>query len=52
MWRLEEACKKANERGLRATGSEIVGLVPLKVLTDAGKYFLKKQQRSLGISEE
>lgn len=48
----EEACKKAAERGLRVTGSEIVGLVPLKVLIDAGKYFLRKQQRSLGISTE
>lgn len=48
----EEACKKAGERGLRVTGSEIVGLVPLKVLIDAGKYFLRKQQRSLGIAED
>ena len=48
----EEACKKAAERGLRVTGSEIVGLVPLKVLIDAGKYFLRKQQRSVGISVE
>lgn len=48
----EEACAKAAERGLRVTGSEIVGLVPLKVLMDAGKYFLRKQQRSLGITEE
>ena len=48
----EEACKKAAERGLRVSGSEIVGLVPKKVLIDAGKYFLKKQNRSLGIHEE
>ena len=47
----EEACKKAQERGMRVSGSELVGLIPLKSLTDAGKYFLKKQQRSLGISE-
>lgn len=48
----DEVCKKANERGLRVTGSELVGLVPLKCLTDAGKYFLKKQQRSTGVSEK
>lgn len=48
----EEASKKAAERGLRATGSEIVGLIPLKAMIDAGKYFLKKQQRSVGVSED
>ncbi|HNW70828.1 MAG TPA: glutamate formimidoyltransferase [Bacteroidales bacterium] len=48
----EEASKKAQERGLRATGSEIVGLLPLKAMIDAGKYFLKKQQRSVGVSED
>ncbi|MGB4205974.1 MAG: glutamate formimidoyltransferase [Bacteroidales bacterium] len=48
----EETCKKANERGLRVTGSEIVGLIPLKAMLDAGKYFLRKQKRSLGVSEE
>jgi len=48
----EEASKKAQERGLRATGSEIVGLIPLKAMIDAGKYFLKKQQRSVGVSED
>jgi glutamate formiminotransferase/formiminotetrahydrofolate cyclodeaminase len=47
----EESCKKAQERGMRVTGSELVGLAPLKVFTDAGKYFLKKQNRSVGISE-
>ncbi len=47
----DEVCKKATERGLRVTGSELVGLVPLKCLTDAGKYFLEKQQRSSGVSE-
>jgi len=47
-----EACyDSALKRGLRVTGSEIVGLVPKKVLIDAGKFFLKKQKRSLGISE-
>ncbi len=48
----DEVCKKATERGIRVTGSELVGLVPLKSLTDAGKYFLKKQQRSTGVSEK
>ena len=48
----EEACKKAQERGLRVTGSELVGLIPKKALLDAGKYFLAKQQRSLGVSED
>jgi glutamate formiminotransferase/formiminotetrahydrofolate cyclodeaminase len=47
----EEACRKAAERGVRVTGSELVGLVPLKALIDAGKYFLHKQQRSVGIAE-
>jgi glutamate formiminotransferase / formiminotetrahydrofolate cyclodeaminase len=48
----EEACKKAQERGLRVTGSELVGLIPLKAMIDAGKYFLRKQNRSVGISED
>ena len=48
----DEVCKKANERGIRVTGSELVGLIPLKAMLDAGKYFLNKQQRSLGVSEE
>lgn len=47
----EEACKKAQERGLRVTGSEIVGVVPLNSMLEAGKYFLKKQNRSTGIPE-
>lgn len=47
----EECCNSANRRGLRVTGSELVGLIPLQVMLDAGKYFLKKQQRSTGISE-
>lgn len=47
----DEALKKAQERGMRVTGSELVGLAPLKVFTDAGKYFLQKQQRSTGVSE-
>jgi glutamate formiminotransferase/formiminotetrahydrofolate cyclodeaminase len=48
----EEASKKAAERGMRVTGSELVGLVPLQSLIDAGKYFLRKQSRSVGVSEE
>lgn len=48
----EECCKSAESRGLRVTGSELVGLVPLKVMLDAGWYFLRKQQRSVGVSEE
>jgi glutamate formiminotransferase/formiminotetrahydrofolate cyclodeaminase len=46
----EEASKKAAERGIRVTGSELVGLIPLNALLEAGKYFLKKQERSLGVS--
>jgi len=48
----DECCKSAQARGLRVTGSELVGLVPKSVLVDAGKYFLKKQKRSSGISEK
>ncbi|MBA3680249.1 MAG: glutamate formimidoyltransferase [Bacteroidetes bacterium] len=47
----DEVCKKATERGIRVTGSELVGLIPLKAMLDAGIYFLKKQQRSIGVSE-
>jgi glutamate formiminotransferase / formiminotetrahydrofolate cyclodeaminase len=48
----DEVCKKATDRGIRVTGSELVGLIPLKAMTDAGKYFLEKQQRSTGVSEK
>lgn len=48
----DEVCKKAESRGLRVTGSELVGLIPLEAMLDAGKYFLKKQRRSLGVSEK
>ena len=48
----EEVSRAAAVRGLRVTGAEIVGLVPKKVLIDAGKFYLERQQRSLGISEE
>jgi len=48
----DEVCKKASARGIRVTGSELVGLIPLQAMLDAGKYFLKKQQRSAGVSEK
>ena len=48
----DEVVAKAAARGIRVTGSELVGLVPKKVLIEAGKYYLTKQQRSLGIAEE
>ena len=48
----EEVTRAAAARGLKVTGAEIVGLVPKKVLLEAGKFYLEKQQRSLGISEE
>ncbi len=47
----EECCKSAMTHGLRVTGSELVGLVPKKVLTDAGRYFLAKQRRSVGVGD-
>jgi len=48
----ETVCERARLRGVRVTGSEIVGLVPLQAMLDAGKYFLRKQKRSLGVPEE
>ncbi len=48
----EESVKKAAERGIRVTGSELVGLIPLQAMLDAADYFLIKQERSLGISEK
>ncbi|SDB93276.1 glutamate formimidoyltransferase [Williamwhitmania taraxaci] len=48
----DEVCRKADARGIRVTGTEIVGLVPLSAILEAGKYFLKKQSRSTGISNE
>jgi glutamate formiminotransferase/formiminotetrahydrofolate cyclodeaminase len=48
----EACCESATRRGLRVTGSELVGLVPKRVLLDAGRYFLRKQQRSVGLPEE
>jgi glutamate formiminotransferase/formiminotetrahydrofolate cyclodeaminase len=47
----DEVCKKAEARGIRVTGSELVGLIPLQCMLDAGRYFLEKQQRSTGVSE-
>ena len=47
----DEVCLKANDRGIRVTGSELVGLVPLQPLLDAGKHYLALQGRSLGVSE-
>jgi glutamate formiminotransferase/formiminotetrahydrofolate cyclodeaminase len=48
----DEVCERAQARGMRVTGSELVGLVPLQALTEAGKYFLRKQNRSVGVSEK
>lgn len=48
----DEVCRKAEARGIRVTGSELVGLIPLKAMLDAGKYFLEKQKRSTGVSEK
>ncbi|MFN2115945.1 MAG: glutamate formimidoyltransferase [Anaerolineae bacterium] len=47
----EEVCRSAESRGMRATGSELVGLIPLSAMLEAGGYYLAKQQRSLGVSE-
>ncbi len=48
----DEVCQKAAERGVRVTGSELVGLIPLRAMLDAGRYFLKKQKRSTGVSDK
>jgi glutamate formiminotransferase / formiminotetrahydrofolate cyclodeaminase len=48
----EAACERAAVRGIRVTGSELVGVIPLQAMLDAGKYFLKKQKRSTGISDD
>ena len=47
----DESCKSALERGIRVTGSEIIGLIPLQAMLDAADYYLIKQERSLGIAE-
>lgn len=48
----DECVKSAHNRGMRVTGSELIGLIPLKAMLDAGKYFLEKQNRSVGVSED
>lgn len=48
----DKTCERAEARGLRVTGSELIGLVPKNALLEAGKYFLRKQQRSVGVHEE
>ncbi len=48
----DEVCEKARQRGIRVTGSELIGLIPLQAMLDAGKYFLRKQERSTGISDD
>ena len=48
----DEVCRKADARGVRVTGSELVGLIPFKSLLDAGRYFLEKQKRSAGVPDE
>ncbi len=48
----DKACERATARGLRVTGSELVGVVPLQAMLDAGKFFLRKQNRSTGISDK
>ena len=47
----EECRKSANSRGMRVTGSELVGMAPLQVFLDAGRYYLEQQERSVGVSE-
>lgn len=47
----DECVKSAFQRGMRVTGSELIGLIPLQAMLDAGKYFLEKQKRSIGVSE-
>jgi glutamate formiminotransferase/formiminotetrahydrofolate cyclodeaminase len=47
----DKTCERATARGLRVTGSELVGIVPLQAMLDAGKFFLKKQNRSTGIAD-
>lgn len=47
----DEVCEKAQKRGMRVTGSELVGLIPLDAMLEAGRYFLRKQERSTGVSD-
>ena len=48
----DEVSERARERGIRVTGSELIGVIPLQAMLEAGKYFLRKQERSLGIPDE
>ena len=48
----DEVCRKAADRGIRVGISELVGVLPLKAMLDAGRYFLRKQQRSTGVSDK
>ncbi len=48
----DEVCKKADARGIRVTGSELVGLIPLEAMLEAGRYFLRKQKRSVGVDND
>jgi glutamate formiminotransferase/formiminotetrahydrofolate cyclodeaminase len=48
----DEVSERARERGIRVTGSELIGVIPLQAMLDAGKYFLRKQERSVGIPDE
>ena len=48
----DEVCRNAADRGIRVTGSELVGVIPLQAMLDAGRYFLRKQQRSTGVSDK
>jgi len=48
----DEVCQRATARGIRVTGSELVGVIPLNAMLDAGKYFLRKQKRSVGVSDD
>ena len=48
----DEVCRRAEERGVRVTGSELVGLVPLRAMLEAGRYYLEKQQRTTGVPDE
>lgn len=47
----DEVCERGRERGIRVTGSELIGMIPLQAILDAGKYFLRKQHRSCGIPD-
>jgi glutamate formiminotransferase/formiminotetrahydrofolate cyclodeaminase len=47
----DEVVERARDRGIRVTGSELIGVIPLQAMLDAGKYFLRKQERSVGIPD-